>query len=657
MRALLLITCVATPTVAQQRPPSDSTRRDTSFTLPHVRVTAERAPRPDAASAVVISPEAIRTAPATNVWDLIRQTAGVEVHQQGQGPGFASDAVIRGFTSDHSADVALMIDGVPANHPVNGHAEGYSDWNEILPEAVSTIRVLKGPVSPWIGNFAMGGEIEVQSLPLVSGTRWSARAGSHGDAHISALGGGVGEHGGYLLGGDFQREDGWRPHSGSETAHLLGSRSWVTRGGTRFSANATAYGARWNSPGFLSLEDFTRGDFRRVSDPTDGGRSGVATVRGTVARDLGGGAAESMLYARGRDWHLFLNIPPEGGIGEGATSQTEERDRRADVGGFTRYMRGFGRLHLIVGADYRAVAAGYQRYFTTRRARDSVFAQLDATQLSIGPAIEAHLDLSPRLSLGVGGRLDALHYGSAPSDRGSRLTHTDVIATPKLSALAWLTDALSAYAAFNGGFRASDGVVANPTLAPAREWASEIGVRAGMPRLEGSVALFRVDVRNEQTFDPVTLSSLGSGRSLRQGVEADGRIAIAGGVALFTHATFNHARYTQRTTEEGESLAGMPVFGVSRETVEGGLDFQRGAVLGSLWVAHTGPFTPIGEPGARTEPYQLLDGRAVFPLLREWSLAIAVQNILDRSYQAVRASRFVSPGQPRTLMITLRRGG
>jgi hypothetical protein len=31
----------------------------------------------------------------------------------------------------------------------------------MLPEAISVIRVLKGPVSPWIGNFGMGGEVEV----------------------------------------------------------------------------------------------------------------------------------------------------------------------------------------------------------------------------------------------------------------------------------------------------------------------------------------------------------------------------------------------------------------------------------------------------------------------------------------------------------------
>ena len=66
----------------------------------------------------------------------MRQSLPLEVHDQGQGPGFASTASIRGFSSDHSTDVALWIDGVPVNESVNGHAEGYNDWSLLMPQAV-----------------------------------------------------------------------------------------------------------------------------------------------------------------------------------------------------------------------------------------------------------------------------------------------------------------------------------------------------------------------------------------------------------------------------------------------------------------------------------------------------------------------------------------
>ena len=88
--------------------PSDTvTRRPTR--LPEVTVTAAPAKRENPSSAVTVSPSVIQQTNAIDQYDLLRQTAGVEVHDQGQGPGFASDAVIRGFTSDHSSDVLLVV--------------------------------------------------------------------------------------------------------------------------------------------------------------------------------------------------------------------------------------------------------------------------------------------------------------------------------------------------------------------------------------------------------------------------------------------------------------------------------------------------------------------------------------------------------------------
>src|SRR5712672_3097975 len=113
---------------------------------------------------------AIRQAPALDAWDLLRQTAGLEVHDQGQGPGFASDASLRGFSSDHSTDLALWIDGVPINEPVNGHAEGYNDFSVLFPGGVRDIDVIRGPTSALFGNFALAGVVNVRTLERMHGT-------------------------------------------------------------------------------------------------------------------------------------------------------------------------------------------------------------------------------------------------------------------------------------------------------------------------------------------------------------------------------------------------------------------------------------------------------------------------------------------------------
>src|SRR5439155_15413775 len=109
----------------------------------------------NSASTITIPPLVITQTPAINTYDLLRQAAGIEVHLQGQGPGFAPDASIRGFSSDHSTDIALWVDGVPINEPVNGHSEGYNDWNLLFPQAIDGIDVLKGPTSALYGNFAL----------------------------------------------------------------------------------------------------------------------------------------------------------------------------------------------------------------------------------------------------------------------------------------------------------------------------------------------------------------------------------------------------------------------------------------------------------------------------------------------------------------------
>jgi outer membrane receptor for ferric coprogen and ferric-rhodotorulic acid len=80
-------------------------------------------------------------------------------------------------------------------------------------------------------------------------------------------------------------------------------------------------------------------------------------------------------------------------------------------------------------------------------------------------------------------------------------------------------------------------------------------------------------------------------------------------------------------------------------------------VLGSVWAAYTGPFTPVGEPGTRTGAYTLAHARAVVPVRGPWSLGLGIQNIFDRRYAELRAAGFISPGQPRTVLVTLRHGG
>jgi outer membrane cobalamin receptor len=103
-RIVCALAVLASPSVlfAQQRGTrTDSVARADSLkraaqSLGAVNIVAAPVDRSQPASVTHISASVINATPSNSTWDLLRQTAGVEVHQQGQGPGFASDASLRG---------------------------------------------------------------------------------------------------------------------------------------------------------------------------------------------------------------------------------------------------------------------------------------------------------------------------------------------------------------------------------------------------------------------------------------------------------------------------------------------------------------------------------------------------------------------------------
>src|SRR4051794_29547854 len=182
--------------------------------LQTITVTAER-PRAAAPPVTTIDIPAaeLRRTFSSDAYDLLRRTSGIEVHEQGQGPGFASDAVIRGFSSDHSSDVLLLLDGVPINLPVHGHVEGYSDWSILSPAAMSSVRVITGPASPLYGDFSLAGVVEVFTASDATGVAGNLAGSSFGDTGGWLRSGRRAEDGGFLLAGEGRRQQGWRDNS------------------------------------------------------------------------------------------------------------------------------------------------------------------------------------------------------------------------------------------------------------------------------------------------------------------------------------------------------------------------------------------------------------------------------------------------------------
>jgi outer membrane receptor protein involved in Fe transport len=339
---------------------------------------------------------------------------------------------------------------------------------------------------------------------------------------------------------------------------------------------------------------------------------------------------------------------------EGSGSQTEEEDQRYGLGVTSALTWALPRTEITVGTEGRWDHARYQNWFTTSRTRDSSQTLVTARQASGGLFVQSSEDLTPHLRLTLGGRLDTQYSRSAP-DAGAATSHAKAVFSPKVGALYHLTAPVDLYANVSRGFRQTDGVITDPTLPFITEWAYETGIKVDVRRLSGSIALFRMDVSNEQTFNPVTATSTSGGSSRRQGVELELQARGTGGASLNTDWTFNDARYRQSVATDSTSLNGLRVFNTAKYVGIVALELAPPTAIWQLRAGadFVGPYSPFDEPGVVRPAYRLVHlsggvrvGRGLIEL--------GVRNVFDRAYRELEAGGFVSPGQPRSLFGTVR---
>ncbi|GAB1344204.1 TonB-dependent receptor [Gemmatimonas sp.] len=674
------------------QPPADTRRL-----LPVVTVVRERpraAPPPvpfiDAAASV------LQRSQSSSAYDLVRRTTGIEVHEQGQGPGFTANAVLRGFNSDHSADVLLVVDGVPVNAAVHGHVEGFADWNLLVPAATQSLRVIHGSASPLYGDFALAGVVEAFTAADAQGQRASLSSSSFGDLAGWWQAGQRRDTRGWVLTLDGLRGKGWQPNAGS----LLGNavlRGWQAVGGGRLEGGVQLYSSAWDSPGFVSIARYNTRDLRRAVDSTDGGDARRLMAHLRYARSLGRLAGRP-LSGEVTAWHQqarsdwFLTVPGEGAV----VRQARELDDRTATGGQAQALLSLPKGQLMTGVAVRRDDTDYLRDATLARVstlRDHAY---DAEYASLGAFVRWQHLVGSRLGLDLGLRTDRLQYTITDRLRptGPRDKET-LVTSPKLGARYRLPftmrgSDLTLLGSVSQGFRGAVGVIADPSRAPFMSWSYESGVLAQSEHGQLHLSFFETRVRNERVFDATTLGVSSAGHSRRRGLDVRGDRSLHG---LLRHVagdafaawrvrgafTLNDARFLTTASDTGRIAAvpqntihdhnipilpGDPVPGVARYTghlsAEAPLPRQmgRGAMLRTTYRV-LGPFTPIGEPGLTTRAASVLDLGASFALGRlapGIAVDVDMQNAFDLRYVENRASGFITPGLPRVLRVAFRLG-
>ena len=181
------------------------------------------------ANAQRISGKDVREQRASNLADVLNENLGQVSVSNGSGNPYQNDVNYRGFQVSSLLGVpiglSVYFDGVRVNEPFGSIV----NWDLIPMNAVSSVNILPGS-NPMFGLNTLGGALVVNTKNGKDhpGTSIDVLGGSFGRKAVSFETGGVdASHGvDYLAAGNFDKQNGFRDHSGSEVKQLYGKVRW-----------------------------------------------------------------------------------------------------------------------------------------------------------------------------------------------------------------------------------------------------------------------------------------------------------------------------------------------------------------------------------------------------------------------------------------------
>jgi vitamin B12 transporter len=185
--------------------------------------------------------------PASDLGDALRFLPGVEVARLG-GPGQQTSLFIRGTDSNH---VLVLMDGLRINPGTIGSAA----IQNIAPELVERVEVVKGPRSTLYGSDAIGGVINVITRDADEGGSVQAGFGSYDTKSAGFSAGFGGERAEAAIAASWIDSEGFPTRAGDTTDRGYENTSFTTS--ARAQAGPVELGVRaWHASGTSEYSDF-----------------------------------------------------------------------------------------------------------------------------------------------------------------------------------------------------------------------------------------------------------------------------------------------------------------------------------------------------------------------------------------------------------------
>lgn len=273
-----------------------------------VAVSAKRQPPPSRGAADYhVDVGALGNVPRKNAAELLKLVPGILLTNDGS-EAHADQVFLRGFDAREGQDIEFTVGGVPINESGNLHGNGYSDTHFLIPEVVSTLRVLEGPFDPRQGNYGVAGSADYEMGLSQRGITTKFLAGSYGTFRGLLLWGPHGARDGTFAGVELYQTAGFGQNRDGRRASVVAQYEGRTENHL-YRITAQAYIASFHSAGVIAEEDFLAGriGFFDTYDATQGADTGRYSISGMLESRVGKLVVRNQVYAIARPWTLREN--------------------------------------------------------------------------------------------------------------------------------------------------------------------------------------------------------------------------------------------------------------------------------------------------------------------------------------------------------------
>jgi outer membrane receptor protein involved in Fe transport len=578
--------------------------------------------QPAAASEKILTNADVNALPTTRPGEVLEAAPGLIVTQH-SGEGKANQYFLRGFNLDHGTDLAITVDGMPANMRTHGHGQGYADINFLIPELVQSVQVRKGPYYADEGDFSSAGALHIDYVNKIDRAFAELSLGSFGYRRALVAGSGQAGNGTVLTAieansynGPWDVPDKIRKINGA----LRYSEGTADNG---MSITGMAYRNGWTSTDQVAQRAIDTGVIDRFGslNPTGGGNAERYSLSARWRDTDAAGTTKIDAYAIRsslqlfNDFTYFLDNPISG-------DQFSQTDRRTLVGvnashTFNHRLASLP-METTFGVQTRYDDINVGLFNTVDRQITGTVREDHVQEGSAGFYAQNLVRWAPWLRTTTGLRYDVFSARVTSDTPANSGNVTSGITSPKFGVVLGPFNATELFFNAGTGLHSNDARGSTITVDPVdkisplakspllvRSKGVEVGMRTKIiPGLESSLALFVLDFDSELLFVGDAGTTEPSRPSRRVGIEWTNHYRVNSWLAFDVDVAATKARFTN-FDPAGNFIPGAPNVVGSAAIVFG----EKFGWFGAVKLRYFGPRPLIEDASVTSQRSAIVNAR------------------------------------------------